>query len=815
MKFTLNWLREYVDVDALTPEQLADRLTMLGLEVDAVTPLYSGLDGLLTAEITTVRAHPNADRLVLCDVNIGQEIVQVVCGAPNARIGLLTVFAGPGVTLPTGMKIRKAKVRGEESAGMLCSEKELGLSEDHSGIMELEADIRPGIDFIAALELQDTMIEIDLTPNRPDCSGVLGIAREVAGFTGNPLTPPLASDAIEKIDDTLIDFTVEIKAPDLCPRYSAKLLKNVQIGPSPWWLKKRLLAVGMRPINNVVDITNLVMLEYGQPMHAFDATTLAGRKIVVRRPTAAEFVFTTLDNTQRQIDPDTLMICDADKPVAVAGVMGGLDSEVTPESTEILLESACFDPVSIRRTARQLNLHSESAYRFERGVDPGGTLTALERAVQLMTQLTGADQAEGGIDNFPGSIPLLILPLRIQRTCELLGMELSAEKIGDLLSAIEFGIVKQDDDTLQVTVPSFRVDIEREVDLVEEVARLIGYNEIPTTLPYIEMAKPPEDPLRVLAKSCTEVLVALGFFEAINYSFVPSKNCDNMALPETDNRRDMVDLLNPLTEDQSVLRTMLLPGLLENIRRNNQFQQNDIRLFEIGKVFLAREKEELPDEKVQLCAVMSGSRYPGAPSLYYSDRQMDFFDIKGAAETLIRQLHILDSDKDPSSLFKTEEQTQPYGDSASCLSILLKDQELGKIGKLSAKVGKQFGIKQDVFFLELDLEKIGQLKQQKITFKPLPKYPAVKRDIALLVPSQVAAHDLLQAIYTKRGELVEFAEIFDVYQGKSIEEGMKSIAVSVTYRSSEKTLDDETVDKFHETIVNSLMSRFQGRYREK
>ncbi len=816
MKFTLNWLREYVDIDGLTPEKLADRLTMLGLEVDAVTPLYTGLEGIITAVIQEVRPHPNADRLVLCDVDIGEEeTVQVVCGAPNARAGLHTAFAGAGASLPSGMKIRRAKVRGELSAGMLCSEKELEISENHDGIMEIEAAIPPGQPLGSALDLQDIMVEIDLTPNRPDCAGVLGIAREVAGFTGKPLTRPVPPEEVPRFDGTETTFAVEIEAEDLCPRYAARVLKNVRIGPSPWWLKRRLLAVGMRPINNVVDITNLVMLEYGQPMHAFDAEKLAGGRIVVRRPRDSEERFTTLDGNQRRIDGEMLLICDADKPVAIAGIMGGLESEVTDESREILLESACFDPVSIRRTARHLNLHSESAYRFERGVDPGGATAALERACRLMIELAGAVPEKGGIDCYPGRKPPLIIPLRRSKTCDLLGMDLTAEEIGTLLGAIEFGIKLLSEEVIEVTVPSFRVDIEREVDLVEEVARLVGYNEIPTAMPRISMDNPPPDPGRELIRHCREVLTALGFHEAINYSFTSRKHLDSLALAAEDSRRRTVELLNPLTEDQAVMRTMLLPGLLENIRRNTTFQQKDIRLFESGKVFFEA-SGELPDERFQLCAVMSGGRYPGAPALYFSEEQTDFFDIKGVAESLFLALRIgIPGGEKEVLRFVRDDSPEPYCDPDSGMRIICADRLLGRLGKLSPGVGRRFGIKQEVFFLEVDLAAVGEIDIAERLFAPLPRYPAVKRDIALLVPKGVAADDMLQAIYGMRNELVECAEIFDVYQGETIDAGMKSIAISVTYRSAEKTLDDETVDKFHETIVNSLMSRFEGRYREK
>ena len=387
MKFTLSWLSTFVSTKDLAPEALAEKLTMLGLEVDAVTPLYQGLDQIITAKVLTVKKHPNADRLSLCEVDTGEETVPVVCGAPNVHQGMVTAMARPGVRLPDGTKIKKAKVRGEQSLGMLCSARELGLSEDHQGIMELDAMLAPGVALTEALDLNDTMIEVDLTPNRPDCASVLGIAREVAGFTGRPLHLPVESSPV--LDGSGIDFSVTIEEPSLCPRYSARKLTNVTIGPSPWWLQRQLLAVGLRPINNIVDCTNFVMLEYGQPLHAFDFKKIRQGKIVVRRPRENDGTFTTLDGVERTLEPDMLMICDGEGPVAVAGVMGGMESEVTETTTEVLLESACFDPIAVRTARRALGLHTDAATRFERGSDPSLPLVGAGRVVWLLEQHAG------------------------------------------------------------------------------------------------------------------------------------------------------------------------------------------------------------------------------------------------------------------------------------------------------------------------------------------------------------------------------------------------------------------------------------------
>ncbi|MDH3327859.1 MAG: phenylalanine--tRNA ligase subunit beta [Desulfobulbaceae bacterium] len=813
MKFTLKWLEKYVSIDGLTPDRLADKLTMLGLEVDAVKDMSSGLEGILTAKIIKVRKHPDADRLTLCDVEVGDEIVSVVCGAPNAREGLITAIARPGVTLPNGMKIKKAKVRGQESYGMLCAEDELGLSDDHGGILEIEKDVESGVGLIEALGLDDVMIEIDLTPNRPDCTSVIGIAREVSGFTGNRLVKPVKREDLPVLDGTGCDYRVEIEEPELCPRYAARKLTGVTIGPSPLWMQQTLLAVGMRPINNIVDITNFVMLETGQPLHAFDFSKLSGRRIVVRCPSPGDEKFTTLDGNERSLDSDMLMICDGEHPVAVAGIMGGLDSEVTRDTTEILLESASFNPVSIRKTARKLNISSEASYRFERGVDPDGVDIAMQRAVNLMVEFAGARLEADGIDKYPGRKDTLVLILRVQRVCELLGMDLSSNQVAEYLRNIEFGVEPADNDILNITVPSFRVDIEREIDLVEEIARLVGYNDIPTTLPKISMDYPQRDSLRSLRQEILSICTSRGFTEAINYSFASEKHADILGLTDDDDRRKVTMLLNPLTEDQSVMRSMILPGMLENVRHNLNHQKTDISLFEIGKIFIQYQESIQPEERFQLCAVMSGNRYPDATPLYFSGSQADIFDLKGIAQSIIEQLGIIGNSGE--IFFRpVPEQSQPYCQNGFSVEIVDGNNKIGLIGKIKESTARGFGVKQDVYFFEMDLSTLNDLPRKGKSFKTLPRYPSVNRDIALVLPETVGAGELLQAILDSDESIVENADLFDVYRGKPIEQGMKSVALSITYRSADKTLDDETVDILHNKIVSSLMSRFGGRYRE-
>jgi len=813
MKFTIDWLNEYVNTDGITPAALADHLTMLGLEVDAVTELFQELAPVKTALVQSVDRHPDADNLSLCQVAVGSEILQIVCGAPNVRPGLATAIALPGVTLPGGIKIKKSKVRGVESFGMLCSERELGLSTGHSGIMELPEGTPHGQSFIDVLGLNDTLVEVDLTPNRPDCASVIGIAREIAGVLRRPLTLPVD---MAEVQSAKTSFSVDIESSELCPRYGARLVTGVTIAPSPWWLRKRLLSIGLRPINNVVDITNLVMMEYGQPLHAFDFDKLEGHKIIVRHPRADELDFTTLDGVARKLDPEMLMICDGVRPVAVAGVMGGMNSEVSDATTSILLESACFNPISIRKTARKLNLQSEASYRFERGVDPGGCVLAMERAVRLLCEVAGGTAAPGGVDKYGGQRPLNTLVMRISRTSELLGVSLNYEKIADALISIGFRCKEKTADTLWVGVPSFRVDIEREVDLVEEVARLIGYNTIPTTLPMVHLSYPEQDKSRMIKTRIGTLLTGIGYSEAINYSFTTEKHLRGLGLADSDPRCRLVRLLNPLSEEQAVMRTMLLPGLLENVLRNVSFQKNAVKLFEIGKVFTPKGENEQPLEKHRLAGVLSGNRYGEASAYHFKQQSVDFLDAKGAVEYLLQGLRVLGAGEASVLRFSLPDQSriEPFCDPTQCLTIQAGEQEMGCVARILPDVLRKFGIKQDVFFFDLDLDALCQLEAVAKTFSPLPVFPAVGRDIAMLVPVDVAAGELVAAVLAAREPLIERCEIFDVYQGGSLPSGSKSVALSVTYRSSQKTLTEKNVEKVHMKIVNMLSSKFAGTLRE-
>ena len=813
MKFTINWLQEYVNTDGISATEIADHLTMLGLEVDAVTEVFGELSALKTALILSASPLPDSDHLQVCEVAVGTETLQIVCGAPNARKGLVTAVALPGTVLPDGMKIKASKVRGVASSGMLCSERELGLSTDHAGIMELPPDTPHGQSFVQTIRLADTMIEVDLTPNRPDCASVIGIAREIAGITGRALCLPVQDAAVTTPSE---EFSVAVESPELCPRYSARLIRGVTIGPSPLWLRARLLAIGQRPINNIVDITNYVMMEFGQPLHAFDFKNLADAQIIVRTPRPGEETFTTLDGTERKLEADMLMICDGDRPVAIAGIMGGLNSEVSDQTTDILLESACFNPVSIRKTARRLNLATEASYRFERGVDPDGTVNAMDRAVALFCEIAGGSCGPEGMDVYDGQKPALSLSLRVSRTSELIGMALDQDLIVKLLESIGIGCAGIDEDTIRISPPSFRVDIEREADLVEEVARLIGYNNIPTSLPQVGLSYPEQDKGRLIRQEACRIMTAIGFTEAINYSFTALEHLDRLELAEDDLRRSVVRLLNPLSEEQGVMRSLLLGGLLENVKRNISFQTTAVRLFEVGKVFTPTGNNEQPIEKTRLAGVLSGNLHGNSSPLYFKAQPVDIFDTKGAVESLLDGLRLLDASLPTPLSFRipATDQQENFSDPRQSLLVCRDAQVLGTLGKIKKDVLKRFGIKHDVYYFDLDFETISTLPSASKAFSSLPVYPAVKRDIALLLPLHISSGELLKAVEGSQEKLIEHCEIFDIYTGEPIREGYKSVALSITYRSASKTLTEKNVEKSHQKIVAMLTSRFEGTFRE-
>ena len=625
MNVTLNWLKAYIDFE-FSATELADRLTMLGVEVESVKQLGAELDGVVVGSVSSIRPHPNADKLVLCQVDIGEtEELQIVCGAPNVREGMLAPVATIGATLPAGFTIKRARLRGETSHGMLCSEKELGLSEDAAGLMELPTDTPLGISLSEALGLDDIVFELEITPNRPDCLSMIGVAREIRAETGNTLKLPQV-DFNENETDIRETTSVTIEAPDLCPRYAARVIRGVKVGQSPAWLKHRLEAVGIGVINNIVDITNFVLMEYGQPLHAFDYHKLTENRIVVRRATAGENI-TTLDEVARELTPDMLVIADAEKPVALAGIMGGYDSEIIETTADVLLESAYFNPSGIRATAKALGISTEASYRFERGADPGAVLAALDRAAQLIAELAGGSICKGIVDVYPGEQPLRQIQLRPERVNFILGTALDTSEMVQILSDLGFDVKANGTGDYHVTVPTFRSDLTREIDLIEEVARVYGYDNIPTTLPKGDIPVPAPNPSTEVRKRIKHFLFAAGMMEAINYSFCDPNCFDKIRFTDDDPCRDALKLRNPLSPEMSVLRTTLIPSLLENAQHNRNHQIDTIALFEIGSVFTRNGAQKEPE---RVTGILAGQIGDGVYSNPY--REPDFYDIKGLVE---------------------------------------------------------------------------------------------------------------------------------------------------------------------------------------
>ncbi len=802
MIVTYNWLQEFVDF-SFTPQDLCDRLTMAGLEVEALEEIGGGLDSVVVARLEQVERHPDADRLTVCQVNNGSEVVQVVCGAPNHKTGDLVAFAQPGSVLPGDFKIKKSKIRGQVSMGMLCSGKELALSEEAAGIMILPADLPLGTPVFEALELKDHQIEIGLTPNRPDCLSVVGVAREVAALSGRGLKLPAAQ--LTEVDDAVDQHvSVTIEDSDGCPRYAARMIKNVQIGPSPDWLVRRLEAVGMRSINNVVDVTNYVMMELGHPLHAFDFRQIKEGKIIVKRAVEGE-KFTTLDDQEHTLNGEDLMICDGRRPVALAGVMGGLDSEVAADTTTILLEAAYFKPTMIRRSSKRHGLHTESSHRFERGGDIDMIPVALNRAARLIAELGHGDILAGVVDNYPRHLDPVTLTLSCRKTRQLLDIALDRSAIKALLDSICLEVEEDaDNDMLIVKVPSFRPDIEREVDLIEEVARLYGFGEIPVTMPQgaVDAKLPPLD--QVVQKTLRQTLVAAGFSEAINYSFVGADSFEKIGIPDLDKRSTTVKILNPLSADQAVMRTSLVPSLLETVARNLNYRSSDLRLFELRPVFLPAEEGDGCVENLSLTAVMSGRREPEGWA--QSAAAVDFYDLKGVVEEVLDKLSINNAS------FSSDE-SQPYLHPGKSCSVRVGGRTLGYLGEVHPEVLTRFDIDQPVYLFELDFSELLSAVGDRSQFKSLSKFPDVLRDSALLLDADVSARQVMDIINRSKIKYFEHATIFDVYTGKGIPAGKKSLAIRVSYRAMDKTLTESEVTKAHDKLIRSLCHQLNAEIR--
>ena len=802
MLVSLRWLRDYVDID-LTPAALADRLTMAGLEVDAIREAVPDFTRVVVAKILSIKPHPDAEKLFLCEVTVGTETLPIVCGAANIHTGDVVPLARVGATIPGGYTIKSSLIRGERSEGMLCSEEELGIGSDNTGIMILPSELTPGQDLIDALDLRDTVLDIGITPNRSDCLSIIGVAREVSAVTGRKLKPPEIIFR-ENEEDINTITSVRIMDPDFCPRYTARAIQHVTIKPSPAWMRRRLESVGLRAINNIVDVTNFVMMEYGQPLHAFDFRFLEEGRIVVRKSREGES-FVSLDEKERLLRADTLMICDGVKPVAIAGIMGGLNSEVKDDTSMVLLESAYFDPSSIRKSSRWLGMSTDAAFRFERGIDPEGVVRALNRAAQLIGDTSGGTICKGYIDQYPRQIKSADhIPLRVKRVNRILGTKMAAASMIRILEGLEMTVFKEDKNSYRVTPPTFRVDISREIDLIEEIVRLYGYDRVPVTLPDASVISRENDRKKILEERIRNLLNGYGYSEVITYSFISPAAVDHLGLDAGDDRRRLVRIRNPLTEEQSVLRTTLIYGLLETMRKNANAGCFDLKIFETGRVFLARKAGDLPEEKNRIGGLLTGSRYDDR--WHYKDIPADFYDIKGCVEGLLDELKI-------SPMKFREGMQEPFLHPGRSCGMIAGDDAIGFLGEVHPDVLARMGLKNRAMVFEIDMDVLTAHFSNDLSYRDISKFPSSSRDVAFLISRDRQAEDMIKFSLDIHEELLEKVCIFDVYDGKGIPEGMKSLGLRFSYRADDRTLTDLEVSQVHNGIVKRIVDKSGAKIR--
>ncbi len=805
MLILTSWLKEFVHF-TVPVETLAEDLTMAGLEVEEIEPAYKGLAPVVVCSVEEIVPHPHASHLQVCTVAAGEQKFDVACGAPNVEKGRLAALARPGTVLSDGTTVKSSDIYGIRSEGMLCSEAELGIGDDETGILVLEhaPGCEPGKSLVGVLGLSDWVLDIAVTPNRPDCLSVQGVAREVSAIYGIPLTIPQSPNSqIPKFPNHQIPISIE--APDLCGRYTAAVMEEIKIGPSPHWMAMRLQASGIRPINNVVDVTNYVLIERGQPLHAFDLDMLAGPAIKVRTARPGEKI-KTIDGKHREIRPDMLVIADAERPVAVAGVMGGAETEVNDNTKRILLESAWFAPTQVRRTSKALKTITESSYRFERGVDPEGVISALYRTVELISQVTGGCLVQEIKDVYPRPCKPGYLSLRPERANKLLGTGLEPGQIAQFLERIGIELTHIGDEKISGVVPTYRLDLKEEVDLVEEIARLHGFPNIPTLAPRAGIATRAPEPSQGLVDRMRNILSSQGMTEVISYSFMSPEEIEVLGLDKNDPRMQMVSVQNPLSDDQSVMRTSIIPSLMGAVARNQARRNMDLGLFEIGTVFYSRGTGKLPLEEQRIVALCTGARYPESWS--WPREQVDFFDLKGVLQGLLQALGI--------SGWKTVLETPDspfYVPGASAGIVWGGNSVLGSFGQIDPNVVEFWDIDGPVFVFELSFNALETAASQQLKFTPLARYPAVERDIAVIVPDRLSAQDLLEYISGQAPDFLEEVRIFDIYRGKPVPEGSKSIGLRFTYRALDHTLSDHEVSEVHDPMVRSVLQSYKAKLR--
>ncbi|MFA4920762.1 MAG: phenylalanine--tRNA ligase subunit beta [Candidatus Neomarinimicrobiota bacterium] len=790
-----NWLKKYTDY-SFSAEELAERLTAIGLESNLIPDKAAGLEEVLIAEILAVNPHPNADRLTVCIVTTGEKQFAVVCGAPNVKKGLKVPLALVGSTLPNGMILKPIKIRGVASEGMLCAEDELGISEDHSGIMILDENAIVGGRLADYLASNDRSLEIDLTPNRPDCTSHIGVAREIALMTGNELYKP-DINLSESESATSAYISVGIEDQIGCPRYAARLVQGVKIGPSPDWLVKALASIGQRSINNVVDAANYVLMETGHPLHTFDYANLKGQKIVVRRAKAGEKVV-TLDGIERELSDDILLICDGERPVAIAGIMGLANSEIEKDTRDVLIESAYFNPRIIRRGSRYLGLQTEASYRFERGADYEGAIYALERGAELIAEVAGGRVCRGVVDEYPKPIESPKIVLRYERTNRLIGMKFEPEWVKKVLVGLGCDILNSNAQEVAVRVPSWRPDLEREIDLIEEVVRIYGMSRVPSTKTLQMIPNISTDDRYDRIEKLRSFMATCGYSELYCNSLVSARATEFGFEPVKP-----VKLRNPLSQDMTFLRTSLIPGMIAAIKHNFNRRRFDLRLFELGHVqAYAPEEETQARESLRLGALLTG--YFDEPNWAYPRRKTNSFILKGLADTLAHEFGVcnLNYSKAENLFFKR------------LVKISAGKKVLGYFGELAPDyLGKDWDIEEPVFGMELDADfLLKQVNLAKI-YKEPPVFPSTERDLSIVVKCEILVGDIMKKIRQNGGDLLREIRFYDLYLGKNVDKNEKSLTFNLLFQADDRTLTDAEVDQIMATIHSNLSRELNARLR--
>lgn len=794
MKTSYKWLLELTGID-WSADEVAERLTLCGTACEYVDPMDQYMGKVIVAEILELNPIPGADKIKNAIVDIGSEKMEVVCGAPNVAIGQKVPLAMLGAKLAGGIEIKKAKIRGIESSAMICSERELGISDDHTGILVLDENLKPGTPVAEALDYKDYQMTFEITPNRGDSMSAIGIARDLAALGNTKLKYPEVK--INEVDDKAADqVAIKIEDTEGCPRYAARVIRNVKIGESPAWMKTRLRACGMRPISNLVDITNYVMMETGHPLHAFDFDRFGSKEVVVRKAKAKE-KFSTLDGNEHELAADQTMITNGKEPVAAGGVMGGLNSEVADSTTNILLEAAYFNPGMIRRSRRHLGLVTESSMRFEKGADPNNVEYAINRAAYLLQELCGGEVLSGIVDCYPNKIEPKVVQLRPARCNKILGSDFSDDQVEKALTGLEYEVKKGE--PWQVTVPTYRTDVEREIDLIEEVGRIIGYDNIPEAVSNVGPLYQPIHEDDWMKSEVSRELRAAGFDEIVNHGLVDSREAA-LLTPEIENVR----ISNPSSEDLNAMRTSLMHSCLKIVAHNIAFRSLDLRLFELGKVYFQPDADDNWVEEERLMVAITGS---SRKSWRDNSRPFDFYDLLGGIEHL--RCHF----KWPDLTFKAAK--YPFFTDKIAFDLEIAGGKVGWLGEIDRKILAKFEIKQPLFVAELSLNPLIKASNRIVAFAELPIYPAAPRDLAMVVDQTVRAGDIVSKVKKTAGPLAESVEIFDLYMGKQIEQGKKSIAISINYRSRERNLASEEVDAMQADVIAALAKDFNAVIRDK